>query len=375
MSNQIYFADEELREVEKAIYEITLSQGNQRLDRAFLLEKLFERGFTFEKYTSNKIKQFILGYIRNWAQQELNNLQVQDTETNQKIKVRIENIQLLIEMLKLAAKDLNLLNTSMSLASKIIKENKIKNFIRAMYEAIYCKNLKDLEKRRWWEEFFNRARQNRESGGGLSSFLQRRREETTEKISYEQPVEEEKEEEIDEAYEEFKQSPYGKFFKLVYAYINELEEFPKEELKSLFEEESINLEDMTVSQLIRTLFDIAEFELENMINEDEYISEKFYSTDFEDIEADCKDLEDLDSKDCQLARLYYFWLLIKEGSPYGDYELFKFLEDKIKFTNAEKNLIEFIKEQIDIRKQKEKERIAQIRKQRAAKKKKRSTKK
>ncbi|MGB9935846.1 MULTISPECIES: hypothetical protein [Thermodesulfovibrio] len=369
MINQIYFADEELREVEKAIYDITLSQGNQRLDRAFLLEKLFERGFTFEKYTSNKIKRFILGYLRNWAQQELSTLQVKDTETNQKTKLRIENIQLLIEMLKLAAKDLNLLNTSMSLASKIIKENKIKNFMRAMYEAIYCRNLKDLERRRQLDEFFNRARQNRESGDGLSSFLQRR-EETTEQISYEPTVKEEKEEEIDEAYEEFKKSPYGKFFKLVYAYINELEEFPKEELKSLFEEEGINLEDITVSQLIRTLFDIAEFKIENMINEDEYISEKFYSSDFEDIGADCKDLEDLESKDCQLARLYYLWLLIEEGSPYGDYELFKFLEDKIKFTNAEKNLIEFIKEQIDTRKQREKERIAQIRKQRAAKKKK-----
>lgn len=374
MSNQLYFADEELREVEKAIYEITLSQGNQKLDRDFLLEKLFERGFTFEKYSSNKMKRFILGYLRNWAKQELSNLQVGHTEVDQKIKIKIENIQLLIEIIKLATRDLYLFNTSLNLASKIIKENIIKNFIRAMYAAIYCRSLKDIERRRQMEGFVIGARKDRESGEGLSSFLERKKEETKEQISYEPPIEE-KEEEIDEAYEEFKKSPHGKFFKLVYAYINELEEFPKEELKTLFEEEGINIEDITVSQLIRTLFEVAEFEIENMINEDEYISEKFYSSDFEDIEKNCKDLEDMESKDCQLARLYYLWLLIEEGSSYCDYELFKFLEDKIKLTNAEKNLIEFIKEEIETRKKKEKERIAQIRKLRAAKKKKRRAKK
>ncbi|MCS7163567.1 MAG: hypothetical protein NZ845_01005 [Thermodesulfovibrio sp.] len=361
MNIQLYFADEELREVEKAVYELTDSHNNQRLDGEYLLEKLFERGFTFGKFSKNKIKKIILGFIKNWTQYEIERLKSEYTSNDLKIRTKIENVQIIQTFLKLAPKIWYIFNDSMNLATKIMKEQKLKNFMRVIYEALHCPNPEELERRRRMQEFFKAWNERKKS----TKFFSERREQATKKDSYEPtPFPEEIEEEI----KLLEQSSYGKFLKILYPIIDQYEKFPKEELKSLFDSEEINFEEMTVKQLISLLYAIAEYEVERKIKEDEYMSERFYYGDFDEIGAPCKDLEDLESKDCQLARLYYLWVLIEEGGGYYDYKLFESLESMINFTDAERNLIELIKEQITIRQKRERERWALIRKKRKKKK-------
>jgi len=80
------------------------------------------------------------------------------------------------------------------------------------------------------------------------------------------------------------------------------------------------------------------------------------------MDKDCKNFEDVESKECQFARILYYWCITVRAFIQRDFKVFTFLEKRVNFTNIERKIIDFIKKELERRKICEKERLREIRK-------------
>jgi len=107
-------------------------------------------------------------------------------------------------------------------------------------------------------------------------------------------------------------------------------------------------------ELIKILYGILMYALERIISEDGYMKEKFIHENFDKMDKECYNLEDIESKECQFARILYYWYISVRAFMQRDFKVFSFLEKRINFTNIERKLIDFIKKELERRKNCEK---------------------
>lgn len=363
MDNQIYFAEDDLRDVEEKIYHLVQNQGFKELDPEEILEKLFIEGTSFKGWKRDKIKRRIVRYLKNWSDYELKTLETSKLYDDLQKNSRKEGLLLLKQYLRLASKSLGLaFDNAYHIAFKLIDKPWISAFISVLSLASYYQTLEDLQNARKTREHIKKLI-NQEEIYLFNRF------ETFEEIQ--ENVEEKKqekthEEDKGETQVEEEGSLFEKFISTI-DYILELpDNLSKDKIKEIFRKRKVKLEDMLESQLIAAFLSIAASETLHMIEKDEYMKEVFYTSDIEDLMDLCKTFNDLSSKDCQLVYLTYLWMLAELSFP--DLYTFNFIQERIEFTNNGNILVELIKEELERRKALEKERLALWRKKHRRKK-------
>jgi len=148
----LYYADEDLIEVEKTIYQLTYSKDNVKLNDVFLLEKLFEKGFTFEHYSEKELTRKLLRYLKRYVRETLENLKSKNLVENKILQIRYENFLLLEQVLRVSTKDLIFFGRiGINIALKCIRDPRITNFLSAIFLAILCPTYEEYK--RWLNRF------------------------------------------------------------------------------------------------------------------------------------------------------------------------------------------------------------------------------
>lgn len=357
MDNQIYFAEEDLRDVEEKIYYLVQNEGFKELDSEKILEKLFIQGISFKGWKRDKIKRTIIRYLKNWSDYELKTLETSNLYDDLQKNSRKEGLLLLQQYLRLASRNLGLaFDNAYYIAFKLINKPWILAFISVLSLASYYRTLEDLQNARKARERIKKLI-NQEENSLFNRF------ETFEEIQ--EKVEEKKQEEAleedkEEAQIEEEDSLFEKFMATIDYILDLSDNLSKDKIKEIFTERKVKLEDMLESQLITALLSIAASETLHMIEKDEYMKEVFYTSDIEDLMNLCRTFNDLSFKDCQLLYLTYLWMLA--GLSCADLYTFNFIQERIEFTNNGKILVKLIKEELERRKALEKERLALWRK-------------
>lgn len=343
MKERVYFTEKELRKIEEAVYDILDEHKENSLNGEMILEELFRKGFSFGKYSKNQLKRMLIKYLKNWSDYELkklNSIAEKDLKTN----FRIDNLLILQEFLFLAVDDLTFrFNEAFELGFKLIREREIRKFVETLYQGIFNPTQEALERTKKFREGIEVLFSQKEPKGLLDKYFKENDnlddEELTEEIFEEQIFEEENQGGIEI-------TDYHVFSNIVESLIDNKNGLEKEKIKQIFNDAKVNFDKITDNELILELFNMAKEAVEREINEDEYIAHKFYSIDFDDIYNDCVDIDDHQSKDCRLVYLFNLWSLSQRPIKKMNLKRFEFFESRLKFTVTEKNLIEFIKEEI-----------------------------
>jgi len=375
MNISLYYAEEDLREVEKEIYKLTFSKGNVKLDSKFLLEKLFEKGFTFEHYNEKELLRKLVRYLKRYVKETLENLKSKNLEENKILQIRYENFLLLEQALRVSTKDLWFFyTTGKDIALKCIKEPKITNFLSAIFLARIYPTYEEFKK--WfyryddfaeeedYEEFYEEV--DNSSGDAeeeiieedkdlvLQLFIENLERQYIEKYSEKVKI-------VDD--ESIMNEPYyDRFCYAIDKILNEYTDISEEEIREILNRFDADITKALDSELIKVLYEILRYALERIIYEDDDMREKFENESFEDMDKDCKNFEDVESKECQFARILYYWCISVRAFIQKDFKVFTFLEKRVNFTNIERKIIDFIKKELERRKICEKERLAKIRK-------------
>jgi len=387
MNISLYYADEDLKNVEREIYKLTLSKGNVKLDSQFLLEKLFEKGFSFAHYGKKELLRKLIRYLKRYVRETLENLKSKNLDENKILKIRFENFLLLEQALRVSTNDLWFFSTTgKDIALKCIKDPKITNFLSAILLARYYPTYEEFK--RWFYRF-----ENFEEEEYYEEFYEE--EYNTSEDTEEEIIKEDKElvlrlfiENIERRYTEkylekmkivddesiMEEPYYDRFCYAIDKILNEYADITEEEIREILSKFNADITKALDSELIKVLYEILRYALERIISEDDYMREKFENESFEDMDKDCKDFEDIESKECQFARILYYWCISVRAFIQRDFKVFSFLEERVNFSNIERKIIDFIKKELERRKDYEKERLAEIRRAFKTKSKRRSEK-
>jgi hypothetical protein len=375
MNTSLYYADEDLREIEKEIYRLTFSQGNIKLDSQFLLERLFEKGFSFVHYSEKELLRKLIRYLKRYVRETLENLKNKNLDENKILQIRYENFLLLEQALRVSTKDLWFFNTTgVDIAFKCIKDPKISNFLSAILLVKIYPTYEEFKK--WFYRFENFTEEEY-----YEEFYED--EDNSSEEADEEVIEEDKElalqlfiENIERQYMEkylkkikivddesiMKESYYDRFCYGINKILTEYTDITDEEIREILNRFDADITKALDRELIKVLYEILRYALERIIYEDDYMREKFENESFEDMDKDCKNFEDVESKECQFARILYYWCITVRTKIQRDFKIFSFLDKRVNFTNIERKIIDFIKKELERRKICEKERLNKIRK-------------
>jgi len=371
MNISLYYAEKDLREVEKEIYKLTFSKGNVKLDTKLLLEKLFEKGFSFEHYSEKELLRKLIRFLKRYVKETLENLKSKNLDGNKILQIRYENFLLFEQVLRVSTKDLWFFKTTgINIAFKCIKEPKITNFLSAIFLARIYPTYEEFKK--WFYRFedFSEEEDYEEENNLLESaeeeiieedknlvlqlFIENLERQYIEKYSEKVKI-------VDD--ESIMNEPYyDRFCYAIDKILNEYNDISEEEIREILNRFDADITKALDSELIKVLYEILRYALERIIYEDDYMREKFENESFEDMDKDCKNFEDVESKECQFARILYYWYITVRAFLQRDFKVFTFLEKRINFTNIERKIIDFIKKELERRKICEKERLNEIRK-------------